>query len=322
MSQLDATSKINMRQHVKYMSDAEQPRSAFSHAALAKLSGLNRTQVDEFAATWSGLAIHERLRIVRTLSDMAFDNVELDFNDLFIRFLSDPSAEIRAVALEGLWEDDRPSTADAMIKLIRDDADEGVRASGLDGIGRFANRIALGEVNRHLAERIRQVLRDYVGPTTSHFLRGRAIAAAGYITEPEFQEATRLAYGAEDLGVRASAVEAMGRSCNEKWFDIIAREFASEYPELRFESARAAGETEDERFLPALVEALGDEDSEVRLAAIEALGAIGGPRARQALHQVKQNGDVAMQEAADLALDELEVINDPLGVRVQDMSKN
>ncbi len=322
MSSLDVPTKMSLRLDEKYMSDADQPRSTFSHADLAKLSGLDRARVDEFAATWSSLAIHERLRITRTLSDMAFDNVELDFNDLFVRFLSDPSAEIRAVALEGLWEDDRSSTADAMIKLVREDADEGVRASGLDRIGRFANRIALGEVNRFLSQRIRQVIRDYLGPSTSNFLRGRAIAAAGYLPEPEFQGAIRDAYAAEDMGLRASAIEAMGRGCDEMWFENIAREFGSEHPELRFESARAAGETEDERFLPALVESLADEDSEVRLAAIEALGAIGGPRARQALHQVKQNGDVAMQEAADLALDELEVINDPLGVRVQDMSKN
>ena len=304
------------------MSDEEQTKPPYSHAALAKLSKLDPTQVGAFVETWQALPVHERLRIVRTLSDMAFDNVELDFNDLFIRFLSDPVAEIRAVALEGLWEDDRPSTADAMIRLVREDGDQGVRASGLDGVGRFASRIVLGEVNPRLAERIRAVLRDFVGPPTSNFLRARAIAAAGYLDDPEFQQATRTAYEADDIGVRASAIEAMGRSCDEIWFGIIAAEFGSEHPELRFESARAAGETEDERFLPALVEALSDEDTEVRLAAIEALGAIGGPRARQALHQVKQKGDVAMQEAADLALDELEVINDPLGVRVQDMSPN
>ena len=84
----------------------------------------------------------------------------------------------------------------------------------------------------------------------------------------------------------------------------------------------AAGETEDERFVPALVEALSDDDSEVRLAAIESLGAIGGQRARQALQRVGQGRDEAMVEAANAALEELDTLADPLGIRVRDVNPN
>src|ERR1043165_9802550 len=98
-----------------------------SHSTLAKLSGLSRQQLDDFMPTWSGLPVAERRRAVRSMIDLAEDNVELGYNDLFRRLLADPDAEVRALALEGLWEDDRGSTADLLIKTAHEDVEPGVR---------------------------------------------------------------------------------------------------------------------------------------------------------------------------------------------------
>src|ERR671939_1215593 len=100
-----------------------------SHATLAKLSGLSRQQLDDFMSTWRELPVGERRRAVRTLIDLAEDNVELDYNDLFRRLIGDADAEVRALAIEGLWEDDRGSTADLLVKTAQDDAVEAVRAA-------------------------------------------------------------------------------------------------------------------------------------------------------------------------------------------------
>jgi HEAT repeat protein len=294
-----------------------------SHSTLAKLSGLSRQQLDDFLPTWNELPVLERRRALRTLIDLAEDNVELDYNDLFRRLMADADPEVRALAIEGLWEDDRASTADLLIKAGQDDADQTVRAAAVDGLGRFALRLALDEVRAPLADRIRTALLQLASADTPLELRRRAIEASGYLgEEPPFRAAVQSAYAAPDASLKASAIKAMGRSSDTTWHDTIVRELGNDEPVIRFEAVHAAGEMEDERFVPALIDALSDEDTEVRLAAIESLGAIGGQRARQALHRVRQGRDQAMVEAADAALEELDTLTDPLGIRVRDVNPN
>ena len=78
-------------------------KRTLSHSTLAKLSGLRRQQLDDFMPTWNELPVAERRRAVRTLIDLAEDNVELDYHDLFRRLIADPDPEVRALAIEGLW---------------------------------------------------------------------------------------------------------------------------------------------------------------------------------------------------------------------------
>jgi len=293
-----------------------------SHRTLAKLSGLRGQPLEDFLVTWHELPPAERRLAVKTMAELAEDNVELDFNDLYRRFLKDPDAEVRSLAIEGLWEDERASTAELLIETVRTDAVESVRAVAVDGLGRFALRIALGEVSARVADRVRAMLLELVAPGQPHELRRRAVEAGGYLSEEPFRQATRAAYAGSDIRLQASAVRAMGRSADALWTDTIMRELRSEEPMMRFEAVRAAGEMEDARFVPALTDAVDDEDTEVRLAAIEALGLIGGQRARQALMRIRQGRDPVLADAAEAALDEMDTITAPLGVRVRDINPN
>src|SRR5438874_8426798 len=149
-------------------------KSKLSHSTLAKLSGLSRQQLEDFMPTWHELPVTERRRAVRTLIDLGEDNVELDFNDLFRRLIADADPGVRARAIEGRWEDDRGSTADLLMKTAQDDRDETVRAAAVDGLGRFALRMALDEVRAPLADRVRAALLDLASPRTPLDLRRRA----------------------------------------------------------------------------------------------------------------------------------------------------
>lgn len=293
-----------------------------SHAELAKLSKLSTAQLDAFIRRWPELPSAERRRATRAMVQLAEENVDFDYNDLFLRLIGDVDPEVRATAIEGLWEDARPLTADVLIAIARSDPDPRSRAAAFDGIGRFALRLSLGEVSEPLGRRIRELLREYVAPTAPNELRGYAVRAAGYLDEPEFREAIQSAYASSSTELRVSAIAAMGRSCDPLWIDTIVRELESDDPVVRHEAARAAAEQEDERAVPALIALLSDDDSEVRLAAIEALGAVGGPRARQALYNTRASRDEVMRSAAEEALDELEIEADPFGVQVRDVHPN
>lgn len=295
----------------------------YTHAELAKLSPMTVQRAADFAAELSKQPETDRRRLVRTLVEMAEDNVELDYNDLYLRLLEDPDVEVRTRAIEGLWEDERGSTSDALIRAAREDADEAVRSTAVKALGRFTYRLALGELNDRAGGRLRAFLLESADPAMPLSIRRRAIEAVGYLPNDDAVPAViREAYRSGNPGLRASAVNAMGRSSDVMWINTVLSELDSEDPEMRFEAAQAAGELEDERALPHLVRLIDDADSDVRLAAIAALGAIGGQRAREALRQLARSDDPAISHAAGMAMEELEVSSDALGVRIADVNPN
>ena len=94
-----------------------------------------------------------------------------------------------------------------------------------------------------------------------------------------------------------------------RWMPTIAKELDSPSPALRYEAAHAAGEYAEEGrpLLPKLTPLLNDSDSEVAFAAIWALGQIGGENAKRLLLQIRKGGDEARRQAANEALEELEL---------------
>jgi len=285
-------------------------------AQLRKLSGLDRTQVAEFRRVWPTLPLERRRRIVRDLVDLAEDNVELCFSAVLLACLNDPDEEIRACAVDGLWEDDETTTAIRLLELLAQDPSPRVRAAAASGLSRFAYRIEMGELSQTTAQKIRNGLLAAIdNPKEVLEVRRRAVEAISYLSEPEVREAIRRAYADPDEKMRASAVFGMGRNCDEAWLEIIVREMKSPSAEMRYEAAKAAGELEDQRAVRPLVPLLADADREVRLATIASLGQIGGETAVKALRYVAKEGDEEAKAAAAEALEEAAFADDPIGLR-------
>jgi HEAT repeat protein len=205
-----------------------------------------------------------------------------------------------------------------LLPLLANDPSPEVRAAVAVTLGRFAYMAELGELNTSDEQALRAALIGCVDDNSQpELVRRRALESAGYFgTSTPVERAIGAAYGAGDPGLRESALIAMGRSMQERWLAAIGDNLRSPTASLRYQAARAAGEFADagETLLPRLMPLLDDDDSEVTLAAIWALGQIGGPRSKQALEQMAKSGDEAQQQAANAALIELSLDDDPLGV--------
>ncbi len=289
-----------------------------THAALAKFSNADTSRVTEFRSLFDPLPTSERRRAIHALKDMGEEDVELNFADVLVSVLGDSDPEVRATAVDGLWEDDRPATLDRLIALSERDRELTVRAAAVAGIGRFAYRLALGDLSPRLGQRVRATLMAAAGPDSPSPIRRRAVENLGYVNDEEAIELMLLAYRSREAVLRAGAIRAMGRTCDRRWVETVLTECGSGDPEIRFEAAQAAGEIEDARAVPLLIRLVGDEDREVRLAAIGALGAIGGAEARDELVRVRNGKESVLAEAADLALQDLDVEMDPVGIRFRD----
>jgi HEAT repeat protein len=276
---------------------------------LKPLSGLGREERADFWPAWTAISPRRRAEIARSMVELAEDDIELDFAAAQLWLLDDDDAEVRASAIEGLWENTSTALLHQLLRLMRSDPAPSVRAAATLSLSRFAYLAELDELDARDIQALRDGLVAMILDTRQPLeVRRRALESAGYFGSiNEIQRQIELAYASDEQLLRESALVAMGRSVLERWLPTIGRELESQSPALRYEAARAAGEMGEDAqtLLPKLVRLLNDNDSEVALSAIWALGQVGGDSAKRALQQVRKSEDETRRQAAADALEEL-----------------
>jgi HEAT repeat protein len=109
--------------------------------------------------------------------------------------------------------------------------------------------------------------------------------------------------------MRVSAVFAMGRSHDQEWADTVLEELETDDPEMRYEAIRACGALQLIEATAILSLLVSDDDPEIRFASVWSLGQIGTPEARRTLEMCQDEGDEALQEAAEEALEEMALLH-------------
>jgi HEAT repeat protein len=288
-------------------------KDELSSSIISALSNPTRQNVAAFVQTWAQLPAELRRRAAQMMVELAEENIELDFNPLFRHLLNDGDARVRALGIEGLWEDEDPALVKPLVGFLRSDPDARVRAVAADALGRFA---LLAEYNRlpkspH-AEMICDALFAAIDSEREDLtVRCRAVEALGYSSRAGIREAIAAAYQDDAAEMRASAIAAMGHTADSYWGKTAAQELDSPDPRMRYYAARAMGELEFRAAVPRLIEMLDDSDREVQGVAIAALGQIGGKEAKAALQRVAASDDEAARELAEEALQELQFASDP-----------
>lgn len=284
---------------------------------LVALHGIKGHDRDRFLDTWRVLSIERRRHVVDSLSDIIEDNTELDFSNVFMVGLFDDDVQVRADSIKALWEYEGQELVPVLIKLL-DDPEALVRAEAALGLGRYLMRAELdGEESARTGE-IERALRALIHDAAEIAeVRGRALEALGARSHEWVRDLIEEAYGGGERAMQISAVHAMGRSADPDWLPTILEEMHSDDAEMRFEAATAAGAIAEEDVVEALEPLTRDEDAEVQEAAIAALGQVGGPAARNILHELASgSSDERVLEAVTEALAEADFLEDPLGIRV------
>ena len=73
---------------------------------LAELTDIKKDDLAFFDQAWIKLSPKRQLQLISRLIEMAEDSAELNFDAIFRHRLHDPGEEIRAKAIEGLWENE------------------------------------------------------------------------------------------------------------------------------------------------------------------------------------------------------------------------
>ena len=282
------------------LADVARPISA---SKLVRLSDLRRTGVQVFSEGWLEIPDPRRLEVVSKLVDLAEDNVELDFTPLFRRLLTDEDARVRSQAIAGLWECQERSLIEPLVRLLTDDSEESVRAAAAQGLGRFVLMAETAKLLERDSQRIASVLLEVIDNDSETIeVRRRAIEAVAPMGIPRVREIIKQAYESDDTTFKASAIYAMGLTCDPDWLPTVLKEAGSDDPEMRYEAAVALGEIGEEETAHRLGLLVKDDDLMVQAAALNALGNMGGPAAKRLLNNALESDDPRIVELADLAL--------------------
>lgn len=308
----------NLGELLRQLGDIKQ---SIPYSKLNPLSDLSRQRLGEFRAAWEALDAEDRRRIIHALFDFAEATFEVNFDAIFRIALEDPDHEVRATAVDGLWENEDLNLIGPFLVMMRQDPSPRVRAAAASGLGRY---VLAGELEK-LAEPVEarimtELLTVGLLAGESIEVRRRAVESAAYACTPEVQDMLEMAYYDEDEKMRLSAVIGMGRSCDQKWKSIILEELQSHSPAMRYEAAWASGELVLQQAVPLLARLVQDPDRQVSNAAIWALGQIGGPQAKKILTDAYDDADEDTEAALDEALAELALAEGELDLAMYDFS--
>jgi HEAT repeat protein len=297
----------------EYLAELKDEGRPLKATKLVNLSHLADEEEMAFLDAWPDIGIERRRQVVRQLGELAEDNVELNFDAIFLACLSDADPEVRAMAIRGLWEYEQRDLIEPLIGLLQSDDSALVREEAALALGRFVLQCEFGGLPDRYFRQVEQALHRTIDDEGQELeVRGRALEAIGACSLPWVREAIDRAYRSNNHCLRVSGIHAMGRNCDPSWWPILFEELKSDDPEMRYEAALACGSLGEEAAVPHLAPLLEDEDIEVREVTIAALGEIGGRQARVVLLRYLEDPSRSMREAVQEALSLVDFAEDPL----------
>jgi HEAT repeat protein len=272
------------------------------------LSGLTPSDLKSLESTWSEVDRDTRRTLLSELAEASELNFDLDYRELGFWALNDNDGDLRAVAIELLWEDESTELMNRLIDLTQWDESLSVRAAAASALGRFILLSEYEELPGRDGARAQDAVISLLTDQDEDVdVRRRALEAISNSSHEIVPEVIQEAYNSGEEKMKVSAVFAMGRTCDPQWHEIVLREIDSYDPEMRYEAARAAGELELAEAVPTLGRLSLDDDREIKEVAIWSLGEIGGREALRILSALAEDA----QEAEDESL--LEVVEDAIG---------
>ncbi len=137
-----------------YLEGLKDGSKAVAMSGLVNLSDLTPQEISMFRQNWLSIGARRRIDIVTKLVQLAEDNFELNFEDVFACCAADPEGSVRAKAAEGLGESDSPAFVDVLLKLLENDDEATVRAAAASSLGGFCVDAEVARVRPRYADRL------------------------------------------------------------------------------------------------------------------------------------------------------------------------
>ena len=276
--------EISFKQVVAALLDEATPFPAYN---LHRFSDLPPADLKALLKAWPQVSPRRKQTLLEDLEDLAEADTLMCFDDLARALLTDPDGPVRTQAIHLLWENEDEKLIPTFIEILNEDEVTEVRAAAATALGRF---VYLGEIEEIPAKALLDVEENLLAATTSAkavLVRRRALEALGYSSRPEVPPLIEAAYRQKKTDWLASALYAMGRSCDPRWKKQVLSQLHAADEEVRTEAIRAAGELNIDTARSIMLDLLEDEeDGEIRGEIAWALSKIGGEGVRTRLEEL------------------------------------
>ncbi len=280
------------------------------------LAGIGRPEVDRLATIWQLVPAERRIEVLQMVTEIAEDNVDLDFSAFVEYCLGDADERVRTLAAGAVEYDQGWPAGSRLLEMLRSDPSPAVRAAAAGSLGEYVLEGFTGSHRPRWLQGLVDTMLTVAADRGSDLgLRTQCLVSVAAVDDERVEPLIREFYAMEESAAQYSAVRAMGRACNPVWTKQIAAELASRDVEMRFHAAGAAGDLASPEVLPALARLIGDPDAEVREVAIAALGEIGGPVAIRILTELVASAPAERRESIEDALATARENEDPLGIQ-------
>jgi HEAT repeat protein len=290
---------------IHILTDLQDLEKPYPTAQLYLLSDLGSKDVAVLERAWADIPVERRRTLMEDLGEIGEANYEVNFDQVYKVGLEDEDAEVRATAINNLWESESPELMAPFIDLMQHDPAIEVRAAAASALGRFVYLGEVEEIRQSQARRVEDVLLKAITGEDDLEVRRRALESIAYSSCAEVPPLIEAAYASPDPLLRVSALFAMGRSADPRWAPQVLEEMDSAEPEVRYEAVRAVGELELAEALPTLTRLVEDQDVQVREAAIWSLGQVGGDQAREVLLNLLEDAEDDERDFIEDALENL-----------------
>jgi HEAT repeat protein len=298
---------INFRQLLEALLDDDR---VLSVNYLPRLSDLEIEDLALLKEAWPRILPDRRLALLIELEHLAEVDTLVNFDEIGRFAMTDTDPRVRAAAIRLLWEDQDPRLIPDFIQLLEQDENEQVREAAAKALGLFVYLGELEEISKDDHHRVEKCLLQVMASTEPSPIRRNALASLGFSGREEVPALIQAAFDTGDRYWVATALQAMGRSVDQRWAKAVLSKIDHPIAEIQFEAVRAAGHLELKPARQPLIEMVEDVDSvtdEVRAAAIWSLTQIGGEQVRALIEQlIDETEDEDEVEYLEGALENLE----------------
>jgi HEAT repeat protein len=259
----------------------------FPARLLHRFSDMEPVDLKNLMKVWPQVQPGRKHTLLEDLEDLAEADTLTSFDDLARSLLADSDPQVRSRAIRLLWECEDAKLVPVYLKFLKDDPDVEVRAAAANALGQFIYMGELDKIPAKLGHEIEDHLIRIINSTTETLVRRRALESLGYSGREEVVPLIEKAYRHKDPDWVASALFAMGHTCDDRWKKQVLSQLHSPDEDVRSQAIHAAGELELGSARPVLLDLLEDEEEqEVRHELIWALSKIGGEGVRARLEEL------------------------------------
>ena len=271
----------------------------YKHSDLIHISSINKKQLEVFFKTWKGISKTRKIDLLKKFILLSEENVELDYSQIFIRFLTDEEPEINQLSLEGLWEYEGREIIDPVISLLDKIHSVEVRISAISLLGIYIMHALDKKIIKRDADKIINQLKLIFKNEKDINIRKKVLEAISPYGDEEINIFINQTYKSNNIEFKKSAIFSMGQTYNEKWLPKILSELDSINPCIRFEAVNAYAKLCNSNNISPIVKLIKDNDHEIRIATLNAIGVIGGETSIKFLETISNKSNSSLSKAAN-----------------------